>query len=787
MSKETKHFYEFGPFRIDPDKRLLLRDNRSVPLQPKAFETLLVLVEHSETVVLKDDLMKSVWPDTFVEESNLAQNIFVLRKTLGDAAGEHRYIVTVPGRGYRFTERVRLVPDEDDIVVQSRSITRVLIDEQSEEKSSPHTAWRWAGLVGALIAVLGGTWYWWSHWGPKLTGKDTIVLADFSNHTGDPVFDDTLRTALSVALAQSPFLNVLSDHKVGAVLRMMTRAPDTALTADVALEVCQRAGSKAYIAGSISRLGNQYVLSLEAVNCQNDDTVVQEQVTAATKEKVLDALGDAAARLRSKLGESLATVQKFDAPLAKVTTPSLEALKAYSLCWKFLYRQDPAAALPYSQRAIDLDPGFAMAYEQMGIIYFGLNEVERASEAFTKAFQLRDRASEWEKLEIDADYYGYATGELDRAVQAIQVEIEIYHTRQYNMLVDLYSRLGQYEKSSEAARTLIQLDPNNTFGYVNLASHGLALQRPDQAQQAIEQAHARKLDDYLLHEYLYTLAFIRMDSARMAEQQRWFAVQPVYENYGLALAADTEAYAGHLNKAGELARRAVFSAMRADNKEDAAIYEANGALEEAAYGNASKAKQLAAEALGLARAGRGVEAEAALAFAMSGETAQAESLVQDLNKRFPRDTQIQSLWLPGIRAQLELNKKNPPAALSILQAALPVEFANIPFGNNTSCLYHTYLRGEAYLAARQGAAAAAEFQKIIDHSGIVWNCWTGALAHLGMARANALQPKTLRGADADAANVRALATYKEFLTLWKDADPGIPILKQAKTEYEKLQ
>jgi len=332
MSKETKHFYEFGPFRIDPDKRLLLRDNRSVPLQPKAFETLLVLVEHSETVVLKDDLMKSVWPDTFVEESNLAQNIFVLRKTLGDAAGEHRYIVTVPGRGYRFTERVRLVPDEDDIVVQSRSITRVLIDEQSEEKSSPHTTWRWAGLVGVVIAaVLGGTWYWWSHRGPKLTGKDTIVLADFSNHTGDPVFDDTLRTALSVALAQSPFLNVLSDHKVGAVLRMMTRAPDTTLTADVALEVCQRAGSKAYIAGSISRLGNQHVLSLEAVNCQNGDTVVQEQVTAATKEKVLDALGDAAARLRSKLGESLATVQKFDAPLARATTPSLEALKAYSL------------------------------------------------------------------------------------------------------------------------------------------------------------------------------------------------------------------------------------------------------------------------------------------------------------------------------------------------------------------------------------------------------------------------------------------------------------------------
>ena len=290
-----------------------------------------------------------------------------------------------------------------------------------------------------------------------------------------------------------------------------------------------------------------------------------------------------------------------------------------------------------------------------------------------------------------------------------------------------------------------------------------------------------------MHNALYALAFLGTDSAAMAEQQQQFARKPDYENYGLALASDTEAYAGHLAKARELTKRAVDSAIRSDSKENGAIWEENGALQQAAYGNTPEARQSAAEALKLAPASQGVEVEAALAFAMAGNTARAESMAQDLGKRYPLDTQMQSLWLPAIQAQLALDKKNPAAALNTLQATSSIELGEIAFVANISCLYHVYVRGEAYLAAGQGGAAAAEYQKILDHSGIVWNCWTGALAHLGVARANALQAKTSQGADADAARVRALAAYKDFLTLWKDADPDIPILIAAKSEYAKLQ
>jgi tetratricopeptide (TPR) repeat protein len=333
----------------------------------------------------------------------------------------------------------------------------------------------------------------------------------------------------------------------------------------------------------------------------------------------------------------------------------------------------------------------------------------------------------------------------------------------------------------------MRLAPDRANSYGSLAADTLALQRFDETRQIIREAQARKLDTDVLHNALYALAFIGSDSAAMAEQQQWYAGKPDYETEGLALASDTEAYAGRLGKARELTKRAVDSAIRTDNKESGAIWRANAALEQAAYGNPAEARQLAAAALKLAPTSQGVEVEAALAFAMAGDTARAESLAQDLGKRFPLHNQMQSLWVPAIQAQLSLDKKNPAAALTALQAASSIELGSILFVTNVSCLYPTYVRGEAYLAAGQGSAAAAEFQKILDHSGIVWNCWTGALAHLGVARANALQSRTLQGADADAARVRALAAYKDFLELWKDADPDIPILKQAKAEYAKLQ
>jgi serine/threonine protein kinase/tetratricopeptide (TPR) repeat protein len=638
-------------------------------------------------------------------------------------------------------------------------------------------------VVASVVLIAVGTYY-RSYRTKPLTDKDTIVLADFANSTGDPVFDDTLKTALSVSLNQSPFLNVLSESNVGKTLKLMKRPPETKLTPDVARELCQRVGSKAYIGGSIVNLGSQYVLTLRVVNCQSGEMLAQEQSTAAAKEKVLDALGQAASKLRGQLGESLATLQKLDVPLDEATTSSLEALQAYSRA----SNTSGSAALPYDRRAIELDPNFAMAYSALGDDYYSMGEVERAGEYFTKAFELREHASDHERLVIAAKYYESVTGELNKAVQAHQ-ELLASYPRSFGSHIGLgnvYAEQGRYDSAVDVWRQALRLEPNRVATYCNLANGLLALQRFDEVRQIIDQSQGRKMDYYVLRDALYVLAFLRGDARAMGEELEWFTGKPE-ENMGLSLASDTEAYAGRLRKARELTRRSVDSAMRADSKENGAIWLENSALREAAFGNLTYAKQAAAEGQKLAPASTGTIAEAALAYATAGDTLRAESLSQDLNKRYPLDTQMQSLWLPAIQARLSINRKNPTLALTILQAASPIEFGQIQFVANLSCLYPTYTRGEAYLAGGQGKPAATEFQKVLDHSGIVWNCWTGALAHLGVARANALQAKNSQGADADATRVRALAAYKDFLTLWKDADPDIPILKQAKAEYAKLQ
>jgi tetratricopeptide (TPR) repeat protein/predicted Ser/Thr protein kinase len=653
---------------------------------------------------------------------------------------------------------------------------------------------RWALFASAAIvlaAIVAGGLYYRSRQltSRHLTDKDTIVVGDFANSTGDAVFDDTLKTALTVALNQSPFLNVLSENKVAATLKLMTRPANTRLTPEVARELCQRVGDKAYIAGSIASLEDEYVLGLKAVDCQSGDTLAQEQVMADGKKKVLNRVGEAAVKLRNELGESLATVQKFDVPLAQATTSSLEALQAYSLGAKATHEKGTAAALPYFHRAIELDPNFAMGYRAVGNDYFSLGELGRADEHFTKAFELREHASEREKLLITADYYLNVTGELDRAARTYQEQIANYPRDKagYFALGIVYAAQGQYEKAIKVLRQGQQLAPDITYTE-SLANCLLALQRFDEARQTIQEERAGNLDNFPLHNALYALAFLTGDSQAMAEQQQWFAGEPELENFGLSLAADTEAYAGHLGNAGELTRRSVDSAIRADIKENGAIYWENAALREAAFGNLAEARQAADAGMKLAPDSPAVGVEAALAYAMTGDAARAESLAQDLNKRYPLQTQTQSLWLPAIRAQLSLRRKDPAAAVNTLQVALPpIEYGDIAFNNNVSCLYPTYIRGEAYLASGQGTAAASEFQKILDHSGIVWNGWTAALARLGVARANALQAKNALGADADAARVRALAAYKDFLTLWKDADPDIPILQQAKAEYAKLQ
>ena len=693
------------------------------------------------------------------------------------------------------TDLQRLKRDTESGHISGQISRSVLLSEvATPSRATPRRTLKKIAIPVLLVLVLagligGGVHYYRARQQSKrLTDNDTIVITDFANSTGDAIFDDSLKTALTASLRQSPFLNLLSDSEVRNTLKAMARPADAKLTLELAGEVCQRANSKAYIAGAIGSLGSKYVLEIRAVNCRSGDTLADEQATAESKQSVLDTLGEAVSKLRAELGESLATVQKFDVPLQALTTSSLDALKVFSVGKRLELEKGPTEAVPYYQRAIQLDPTFAVAYDDLGAVYSTLGELGRASEYQTKAFQMREHTSEVEKLGIEADYYSYVTGELDKAAEATRKHIEIYprYRASYNILGVIYCNQGEYEKALEVTWQGVRLAPNWLINYPNLSSFNLALQRFDEAKQIIREAQARKMDHFIFHNDLYALAFFNSDSAAMAEQQTWFLKQPDFENWGLALASDTEAYGGHLAKARQLTKRAVDSAIRADSKETGAIWQAIDAQREAAYGNVAAARAEAAEALKLAPTSQGAESEAALAFALAGDTARADSLEQDLAKRFPLDTQMQSLWLPAIRAQLALDRKNPAAAVEASQPT-PIEFGMIAFVENVSCLYPIYERGQAYLAGGQSTAAAAEFQKILDHNGIVWNCWTGALAQLGVARANALQAKTLKGVDADGARARALAAYKTFLTLWKDADPGLPLLKEAKSEFAKLR
>ena len=566
-------------------------------------------------------------------------------------------------------------------------------------------------LVFGLIG--GGLYYYRAHHqSQRLTEKDTIVLADFANSTGDAIFDDTLKTALSVSLRQSPFLNLLSENQIASTLKLMTRPADTKLTPDVARELCQRTGSKAYLTGAIGSLGSEYVLELKAVNCHSGDTLAEEQVTAAAKEKVLDALGEAASKLRGELGESLATVQKFDVPLEQATTSSLEALQALTLGEKASKDKGATIGLPYYQRAIQLDPNFAYAYHALGNEYFNVGDFARSREYFSKAFQLREHASERERLEITADYYQSVTGEQDKSAATFQEWIENYPQNPvaYANLGIVYASQGRYEKALEVTRQAQRLGPDRRRIYVNLAFYSLALQRLDEARQIIQRRRREIQEKTGFYDIIYALAFLGSDSAAMAEQQKQLAGHHDYERD--VYASDTEAYGGRLGNVRELIKRAVDVAVQTDKKEKGAILQAIAAQREAAYGYPGEGRQRAAEAFKLAPTSQATESEAALAFALAGDTARAESIAQDLGKRFPLDTQMQSIWLPAIQGQLALDKKNPALALNLLQAATsPVELGIIDFSNSISCLYPAYVRGQAYLAAGQGAQPPPSFRR----------------------------------------------------------------------------
>jgi len=652
--------------------------------------------------------------------------------------------------------------------------------------------WLRVGVISLLlIALLGalGLYYFRQQQARRITDQDTVVVADFANTTGDAIFDDSLNKALAVALLQSPFLNILSPRKVAETVGQMSRPPDASITPEIAREVCQRTGAKAYIAGGLDAAGSAYEVYLKALNCQSGRLLAAQRVAAADKEQVLHALGMVAAGLRKELGEPSSSLEQFNTPLAQATSPSLEALKAYSLGAKAGDRGGPAAELPHSLRAIQLDPNFAIAYLVAGEDYLDMNQVGRATEYITRAFQLQDHADARGRLEIASTYYYAVTGELDKVARTYEKVIANYprSISAYGNLSIVYASQGQYEKGAEMARQSIFLSPNFGITYGTFSQHLLALQRFDEARPPLQVAIDRKLDTDLIHTQFYALAFVARDSKAMAEESAWFLGKPEYENVGFSLQADSEAFVGHLRKARNLTRQAVDSALRTDGREAAATWWATAALREAEFGNAVQARRAASEALKLAPSSQGVELQSALALAMADDQTRSQALVEDLKKRFPLNTQIQSLWLPAIEGQLAIARHQPAEAVSRLQVASPVELGAVAIGSGISCLYAIQVRGQAYLAEAQASSAAREFQKIIDHNGIAWNCSSGALAQLGLARANVLEMTTDQGVAADAARARALAAYRAFLSLWKDADPEIPVLRQAKAEYAKLQ
>jgi serine/threonine protein kinase/tetratricopeptide (TPR) repeat protein len=661
----------------------------------------------------------------------------------------------------------------------SSDVSRVATSVPASVKS--RTPWKWITATGIALILVSGVLLWWnSRASARLTEKDTVVLSDFANSTGDPIFDDTLKQALTAALRQSPFLNVLSDNKVNTTLQLMTRPVSTPLTPEVTREVCLRANSKAWIGGSIGNIGSEYVIGLKALNCQNGDTLAQEQVTAASKERVLDALGEGVTKLRGELGESLANIRKFDVPLSQATTPSLEALKAYSLGRKTLSEKGTAAALPFYQHAVELDPNFASGYAALGKMYSNLREFDGAREYFSKAYALREHASEREEFDIEAMYHLDGTHDLESAIRVFQ-EWLISYPRDAVALGNLagtYFDLGRYEQAASLARESLQQSPDDGVGYLNLAAFQMMLDQFSESQKTIQAAADRKLDSEQLHYLRYTLAFLTGDERGMSDQVAWSEGRADATPVLLLQQSSREAYYGHLKRARELNRRAVDSLERIGRKERAARERMIGAIREAVVGNPEKARQGAILASGQPAAGQDAKTYAALIFAWLGDTSRAELLSDDLDKEMPKGTIMQSVILPTVRAETELSKKDPERSIELLRAAVPYELSLAAFrADYEGCLYAVYVRGQAYLAAKQGAAAEAEFQKVLAHRGIVRTCMTAPLAGVGLARGYVLQGDT----------ARAKAAYQDFLELWKDADSDIPILKEAKAEYAKLQ
>ncbi len=772
--------YEFGPFEVNAASGELLKYGRRVKLQEQPFRLLVILLENAGHVVTREQIQNHIWEgNTFVDfDSSLRVAVRKLREALGDDAENPRYIETIPKRGYRF---IAPVPRPAEPIRQEAEMTPAAPPAPAESAGNPRR-WPWALalLLLLLIASGAGTVLFLARDRKVVSAKDTIVLADFANLTGDPVFDDTLRQGLEIELEQSPFLRLVSEERIHQTLSLMGQAPNARLTPTIARELCQREASAAVLDGSIAQIGAHYLLTLKAINCVNGESLASTEAQAGDKNHVLEALGTTASAIRYKLGESLSAVQKFNTPLEEATTPSLDALKALSSGRRVWFAEGDPGAIPFYKRAIEIDPNFALAYAWLGVGFTTLGESNIAAGYTRKAYELRERTSDPEKYFISAVFYKEVTGNLANAEQTCKFwnqdypRSEMPHTY---LAGAIYPSIGQYAKAVKEAGEAITLKVDTPITYAFLMFDDMALLRLDEAQAAYEQARQRKLYSPLYPLALYQIAFLRNDGAKMAQLVAGSAGQPGTEDELLGLEADTAAYSGRLREAREFSRRAMNSAELAKENEAAATYLASSALREALFGNPGEARRRATLATARSTA-RDVQYGTALALMFAGDDRRARALGDDLGKRFPEDTMVQFNYLPTLRANNAVSQNNAAEALELLSAATPYELGQSTASTyGWTALYPVYVRGEAYLAARKGKEAGAEFQKILDHRGIVVNQPIGALAHLQIGRANVMQGET----------AKARAAYQDFFTLWKDADPDVPIFQQAKREYARLQ
>ena len=768
---ESEPTVRFGEFKLDLRTRELRSNGHRSYLQEQPFQILALLLDRPGQLVTRDELMKKLWPsDTFVDfDHSINKAVNRLREALDDSVDQPRFIETVPRRGYRFIGPV--APSREPTETENPPLLETRRGRQ----------WKVLVPAAALLAaaLMGVALYWRSRIAHR-AGKVSIVLADFVNDTSDPVFEDALRQALLASLDQSPFLSILSDDKVREQLGYMGRSATERLTEPVAREVCQRAGSTVVLVGSISSLGTHYALGLNAVNCQTGESVSRQEAEVESREKILRAVDRITTKTRETLGESLSSIQKYDVPLDQATTSSLEALRFFRLGQKAEDTEGSAAAIAFYKQAIALDPSFSEGYESLGVNYVNFGQSDLAATYLKRAVELSSRISEQERFETFAAYYLVGTRELDKAIEAYQLWEKTYPGDRSAPLniADAYLKTGQYEQCAAASRRGLKIDPNDSVGYWNLATCLVNLDQMEEARKVHDEAISQKLDDVWVRLSSYNWAFVQGDEPEMRRDLAWAAGLPGEEEaMFLSNQADTEAFHGRLRKAREYSRRVVDSELRADSKEGASAHQAYAALWQAEFGNLAQARKDAASALALSP-GRDGKIVIAMALARIGDFSHANAMADELQKTHSQDTLVQFYSLPSIRAAVELSRGNAAKAEEFTERARPYELAapSTP-PTDLRSLYPSYVRGQAYLAMHRGNDAAVEFQRILDHRGLNGNSPLGALAHLQIGRAYALS--------GDPAKART--AYQDFLALWKDADPDIPILKQAKAEYEKLQ